>query len=91
VRKLTGQGAAVMVADVSADGCHSLVEEIASAGSGQVTFFAGDLREKEYCERVVEDTVERLGGVDILFNNAGIIPRGTILETSDDMWHAAKE
>ena len=30
-------------------------------------------------------------GVDFLFNNAGIIPRGTILETSDDMWHAAMD
>ena len=89
VRKLTGEGAAVMVADVSVDGCRSLVKEIASAGGGEVTFVAGDVRDKTYCERVVEETVERLGGVDILFNNAGIIPRGPILETSVDMWHAA--
>jgi NAD(P)-dependent dehydrogenase (short-subunit alcohol dehydrogenase family) len=89
VRKLTGEGAAVMVADVSVDGCRSLVDEIASAGGGEVAFVAGDVRDKTYCERVVEETVERWGGVDILFNNAGIIPRGAILETSDDMWHAA--
>jgi NAD(P)-dependent dehydrogenase (short-subunit alcohol dehydrogenase family) len=56
---------------------------------GCAAFVAGDVRERAYCERVVAETVERLGGVDIPFNNAGIIPRGTILETSDDMWHAA--
>ena len=88
VRTLTREGAAVMVADLSADGCRSLVEEIENAG-GSVAFVAGDLRDRAYCERVVAETVERFGGVDILFNNAGIIPRGTILETSDDMWHAA--
>ena len=85
VRRLTREGATVMVADVSADGCRSLVEEIGEA----TTFVAGDLRDRSFCERVVDETVDHLGGVDLLFNNAGIIPRGTILETSDDMWHAA--
>jgi meso-butanediol dehydrogenase / (S,S)-butanediol dehydrogenase / diacetyl reductase len=89
VRKLTREGAAVMVADLSADGCRSLVDEIQSAGGGPIAFLAGDVRDRTYCERVVAETRERFGGVDILFNNAGIIPRGTILETSDDMWHAA--
>jgi NAD(P)-dependent dehydrogenase (short-subunit alcohol dehydrogenase family) len=89
VRRLTREGAGVMVADVSADGCRLLVEEIDATGGGAVTFVVGDVRDKTYCERVVAATVEQLGGVDILFNNAGIIPRGTILETTDDMWHAA--
>jgi len=88
IRKLTGEGAAVMVADLSAGGCRSLVEEIGTAG-GDIDFVAGDVRDREYCERVVAETVSHFGGVDILFNNAGIIPRGTILETSDEMWHAA--
>jgi NAD(P)-dependent dehydrogenase (short-subunit alcohol dehydrogenase family) len=34
VRRLTREGAAVMVADLSADGCRSLVEEIAAVGRG---------------------------------------------------------
>ncbi|RNG38341.1 SDR family NAD(P)-dependent oxidoreductase [Streptomyces botrytidirepellens] len=88
VRKLTGEGAAVMVADVSAEGCQSLTKDIEAAG-GAMKFIVGDLREKTYCERVVAETVEHFGGVDVLVNNAGIIPRGTILETSDDMWHTA--
>ena len=88
IRKLTGEGAAVMVADLSAGGCRSLVEEIGAAG-GDIDFVAGDVRDREYCERVVAETVSHFGGVDILFNNAGIIPRGTILETSDEMWRAA--
>ena len=89
VRTLTHEGAVVMVADVSADGCRSLVEEIEKEHAGAIGFVVGDLRDGMFCERVVAETVERFGGVDILFNNAGIIPRGTILETSDEMWHAA--
>jgi NAD(P)-dependent dehydrogenase (short-subunit alcohol dehydrogenase family) len=88
VRKLTQEGAAVMVADLSADGCRAIVDEIEAAG-GTAAFIAGDVRDRTYCEQVVAEAVHRFGGVDILFNNAGIIPRGTILETSDDMWHAA--
>ncbi|WP_433502583.1 SDR family NAD(P)-dependent oxidoreductase [Pseudonocardia halophobica] len=89
VRTLTREGAAVMVADVSAEGCRSVEEEVGTTGGGAIGSVVGDLQDKVYCERVVAETVERFGGVDILFNNAGIIPRGTILETSDDMWHAA--
>jgi NAD(P)-dependent dehydrogenase (short-subunit alcohol dehydrogenase family) len=32
---------------------------------------SGDLGEKDHCERVVKETVEQLGGLDILINNAG--------------------
>ena len=81
VRKLAREGAAVMVADISTTGCRSLAEEIEADG-GTIAFVPGDVRSKEYCERVVAETVSPFGGVDTLFNNAGIIPRGTILETS---------
>ena len=85
VRALVREGAAVLVADVSADGCRALAAET----GGDVAFVAGDLRDRAHCERVVAATVDRFGGVDLLFNNAGIIPRGTILDTTDEMWHAA--
>src|SRR5947199_2156715 len=31
----------------------------------------GDIGDKQFCERAVEQTVDRLGGLDILVNNAG--------------------
>jgi 3-hydroxy acid dehydrogenase / malonic semialdehyde reductase len=72
VRTLTHEGAAVMVADLSADGCRSLMEEIEKEHAGAISFVAGDLRDRTFCERVVAETVDRFGGVDILFNNAGL-------------------
>jgi NAD(P)-dependent dehydrogenase (short-subunit alcohol dehydrogenase family) len=38
------------------------------------------------CERAVGETAEALGGLDILLNNAGIVHRATVTETSDAEW-----
>lgn len=37
-------------------------------------------------ERVVAQTMERLGRVDILFNNAGVVPTGQLEATSEEVW-----
>ena len=42
------------------------------AGGGDALITAGDLTEEETRRRVVERTIERFGGIDILINNAGI-------------------
>lgn len=84
------EGAKVMIADREEETCAQLVQEITSTG-GQAAFYAGDLRSKDYCESLIQATVETFGGLDILLNNAGIIPRGTIEETSDEMWSLAMD
>jgi NAD(P)-dependent dehydrogenase (short-subunit alcohol dehydrogenase family) len=38
------------------------------------------------CQRAVQDTVQKLGGLEILFNNAGVIRRATVLETTEAEW-----
>ncbi|MBW2312123.1 MAG: SDR family NAD(P)-dependent oxidoreductase [Deltaproteobacteria bacterium] len=37
-------------------------------------------------DRMVQQTIEQLGGINILINNAGMIPRATPLEISEEMW-----
>ncbi len=82
------EGARVLFSDRSAEDCEDLVTRLRRHGL-DAEFLNGDLRQKSHCEALVAEAVDRLGGIDILLNNAGIIPRGTILETNDDMWFSS--
>jgi len=78
-------GAKVMVSGRHVDRGHAVVEAIRAAG-GSAQFAAVDLRVAGACERLVGDTVERLGGLDVLVNNAGILYTANALDTSDEQW-----
>lgn len=45
-----------------------------------------DLSKKESADQIIKETVDQLGGIDILFNNAGIIRRAPITEFSEKDW-----
>jgi 2-deoxy-D-gluconate 3-dehydrogenase len=45
-----------------------------------------DLSRKESAARIVEETVKGLGGIDILFNNAGIIRRAPFTDFTEKDW-----
>ena len=82
------EGAQVLFSDYNDNACAEVQQALQSHGL-KSDYQAGDLRQKPHCEALIATAAERLGGVDILINNAGIIPRGTILETTDDMWFDA--
>jgi NAD(P)-dependent dehydrogenase (short-subunit alcohol dehydrogenase family) len=79
------EGAAVMVADASEHGGMKTVEQIEATG-GKARFAKLDVSQTEDVTCVVERTVEELGDLHILFNGAGILTYGTVLETTDDAW-----
>lgn len=45
-----------------------------------------DLSKKECVDEIVSTTVQQLGGIDILFNNAGIIRRASFTEFTEKDW-----
>jgi len=49
-----------------------------------VTHLPGDLLHPGFCDALPGRAAEALGGLDILCNNAGVITRGKITETTDD-------
>lgn len=63
----------------------SRLEAVAAQCPGMLTW-AGDLRTSNACEQLVADAVERLGGIDVLVNNAGIYHRATAAGTTDEQW-----
>jgi NAD(P)-dependent dehydrogenase (short-subunit alcohol dehydrogenase family) len=79
------EGAAVTIADLDAVGGKAVAQMLQSRGARAV-FVQCDVTRADDCERAVEETVGQLGGLDILFNNAGIIRRATVLETLEEEW-----
>ena len=79
------EGAAVSVVDLDKVGGQAVAHEIEDKG-GQAIFVRCDVSQAADCQRAVQQTVDKLGGLDILFNNAGIIRRASVLETSEEEW-----
>lgn len=87
-----GQAMAVGLAEAGAD--IALVDIIdMSETKAQIeklgrkcTEIKADLSKKESVDVIIKQTVEQLGGIDILFNNAGIIRRSPITEFNEKDW-----
>lgn len=79
------EGASVMVADNSVSGGLETVEQIHASG-GKASFAELDVSLAAEVNGVVQSTLDQFGGLDILFNGAGILAYGTVLETAEDVW-----
>jgi NAD(P)-dependent dehydrogenase (short-subunit alcohol dehydrogenase family) len=79
------EGAAIALADVNADAGRRVADEIAQSG-GRAFFEPVDVARTADCRRLVERTIRECGRIDILFNNAGIMRRATVLDLSEDDW-----
>lgn len=81
---LSAYGAAVAMVDVS-DDAEKQAEEIRSEGR-KATFFKCDVRDEAQVKATVEAVKEKFGRVDILFNNAGVTVRKTMVDLSEKEW-----
>jgi NAD(P)-dependent dehydrogenase (short-subunit alcohol dehydrogenase family) len=76
------QGAQVTIADIDARAGAAAVADIEREG-GQALLVEADLARAADCAQVVRGTVERFGGVDVLFNNVGIQPLDSYANAED--------
>jgi NAD(P)-dependent dehydrogenase (short-subunit alcohol dehydrogenase family) len=79
------EGAAVAVVDLAEAGAQAVARSIVEQG-GRAIAIRCDVSQADDCQRAVQRTVEELGGLDILFNNAGIIRRTTVIDTTEEEW-----
>jgi NAD(P)-dependent dehydrogenase (short-subunit alcohol dehydrogenase family) len=78
-------GAAVMVSGRDAARGAAVVAGIRAAG-GRAEFEPADLRAPGACDALIDATIRRLGGLDVLVNNAGVLYTATAPDTSDAEW-----
>jgi 3-oxoacyl-[acyl-carrier protein] reductase len=86
--RLAGCGAAVAV---NYAGSKSAADEVVAgilAQGGRAIALQADVSDASACAALVSDTIEGLGGLDIVVNNAGIARDGLIVRMSDDDWDA---
>ena len=86
--RLAAEGASVAVNYHSGeDEAASVVSEITASGGSAIAFQAS-VASAEEANRLVDATVEALGGIDILVNNAGITRDNLLMRLSEDDWDA---
>ena len=83
--QLIADGYAVMIADIRGEAAEQTAAELAVDGAVAVACQA-DVTDPEACRAMVSQTVERLGRVDVLVNNAGISKPQPSLEVSPEDW-----
>jgi NAD(P)-dependent dehydrogenase (short-subunit alcohol dehydrogenase family) len=82
---LATAGARVLVVDLDAQRAGDVAAEIVKA-SGVALACTADVASAEACRRVVAEAESQWGGVDVLVNNAGIIRRANVLDTTEQEW-----
>ena len=80
-RRYATHGASVVVADVDTEGGAETADLITDDG-GDAVFVETDVTNPESVQSMIETAVDEYGGLDVLFNNAGI--EGKLAELDDE-------
>lgn len=84
--RLQQEGANVVICDIQGDKVSEAAKEISPAGE-RIHAVAADVTVEGDIKRVVDQAVEKFGGIDILVNNAGVLAFGNLDQTEPSVWH----
>lgn len=79
------EGAKVAVIDVSRKNAETAMKEFRAKGHSPL-LLTGDVTKSADVKRMVSQARKRLGSIDVLFNNAGILVEGTVEQVSERDW-----
>jgi 3-oxoacyl-[acyl-carrier protein] reductase len=80
--RFAAEGARVVVNGRSAEDAERVAKELDASAIG----LAADVGDSAQAERLVAETLARLGRLDVLVNNAGIALDNFVTKTSDERW-----
>jgi NAD(P)-dependent dehydrogenase (short-subunit alcohol dehydrogenase family) len=79
------EGAKVAIIDVSVESGEAALKELKKKGFRPL-LFVGDITKSSDVKKMVREARAKLGRVDILFNNAGILVEGTVEDVTEKDW-----
>jgi NAD(P)-dependent dehydrogenase (short-subunit alcohol dehydrogenase family) len=79
------EGAAVAVVDLNGEAAAETVAKVVAEG-GRAVALAANVAVAAEVEAAVARTVEELGGLDVLYNNAGVDSRGSVADAEEADW-----
>lgn len=82
---LADYGAKVVLLDVNQDNGEEAAKEILNEGNF-ATFKKCDVTNNEDCKNTIASVEKEFGRIDILFNNAGVTVRKTVVELTEKEW-----
>ncbi len=83
--RFAAEGAAVAITGRNSERGEQVVRDIV-ANDGEALFIQADVRSADDCRRTVEQTLERFGRIDVLFNNAGVFHPKSIPDCTEEEW-----
>jgi 3-oxoacyl-[acyl-carrier protein] reductase len=91
VRALAAEGCCVTLCGRTESTLHNAVRDVARVAGGEDRVLAvkADLVQADGMQQVIDRTVERFGGIDVLVNSVALARGAGVLETSDAEWQEA--
>ncbi|PYL27036.1 MAG: oxidoreductase, partial [Verrucomicrobia bacterium] len=84
-RLLSAQGASVVLGARRSDRLKSLADELNRNG-GKAVAVATDVTHRNQVKKLVDTAVQEFGRIDVMINNAGIMPRAPLERLTVDDW-----
>ena len=85
-RLFAEEGARLLIGDLDS-AAQETAEQVAAQG-GEASFVQTDVSQAEQVRRLLDEAAERLGGVDVIVNNAGLQRSGAVTEFPESEWDA---
>lgn len=84
-KKFAKEGAKVVVTDINEEEVNKTVEEISTAG-GEAMGMVVNVVVREQVDKMIDDTMQRYGKLDIIVNNAGVTADSTLVKMAETEW-----